>query len=231
MATPAKVRAFLEQLREHAATLPGSTPRFAPMWPYSPAETAATVHRQRALREVDPSVTADLYMVTPGYFDALGTPRLAGSDFSRETANGPRVAVVNKAFADRLFGGANLIGQHIDGGGWTYQIRGVVGNAKSRTLGEDTRPILYRSLDQSIADDPSMMGYTLIVHTRNNPAGISEALRHEVYKLDPTMAIYNVETMDEHVRAAYVLPRVAAILFGVFGESGWCWLRWAYTAS
>ncbi len=81
----------------------------------------------------------------------------------------------------------------------TYQVIGVVGNAKSRTLGEGTRPILYRSLDQSIADDPSMMGYTLIVHTRNNLVVISEALRHEVYELDPTMAIYNVETMDEHV--------------------------------
>ena len=62
-----------------------------------------------------------------------------------------------------------------------------------------------------------MMGYTLIVHTPGNPAGIAEALRHEVYLLDPAMAVYNLETMDEHVRAAYVLPRVAAMLFGIFG--------------
>jgi ABC-type antimicrobial peptide transport system permease subunit len=96
----------------------------------------------------------------------------------------------------------------------------VVGDAKSRTLGEDTRPILYRSLDQTIANDPSMMGYTLIVHTPGNPAGIAEALRREVYHLDPTMAVYNLETMDEHVRAAYVLPRVAAMLFGIFGGIG-----------
>ncbi len=33
-------------------------------------------------------------------------------------------------------------------------------------------------------------------------------------------AVYNVETMDEHVRAAYVLPRMAAMLFGVFGGIG-----------
>jgi hypothetical protein len=41
-----------------------------------------------------------------------------------------------------------------------------------------------------------------------------------VYQLDPDMAIYNLETMDEHVRAAYVLPRVAAMLFGIFGGIG-----------
>lgn len=35
------------------------------------------------------------------------------------------------------------------------------------------------------------------------------------------MAIYNVETMDEHVRTAYVLPRVVAAAFsGIFGGIG-----------
>jgi ABC-type antimicrobial peptide transport system permease subunit len=65
-----------------------------------------------------------------------------------------------------------------------------------------------------------MMGYTLIVHTRANPAGLAEALRRQVYAIDPAMAIYNEETMDEHIRTAYFLPRVAAMLFGVFGGIG-----------
>ena len=30
---------------------------------------------------------AELYMTTPGYFDALGTPRLAGRDFGSDTAD------------------------------------------------------------------------------------------------------------------------------------------------
>jgi ABC-type antimicrobial peptide transport system permease subunit len=34
------------------------------------------------------------------------------------------------------------------------------------------------------------------------------------------MAIYNEETMEEHIRSAYFLPRVAAALFGVFGSIG-----------
>jgi predicted permease len=163
---------------------------------------------------------ADLYMTTPGYFDALGTPRLAGRDFGNEVANGPRVAVVNKAFADRLFPGEDPIGQHVSGGNWTYEIVGVVGNSKSRTLGEETRPILYRSLDQSITEDPSLMGYTLVVHTIANPTALAEPVRRQVYALDPNLAIYNEETMEEHVRTAYFLPRLAATLFGVFGIIG-----------
>jgi predicted permease len=172
--------------------------------------------------EKDPTFTyADLYMVTPGYFEAVGTPRLSGRDFGGEVASGPKTAIVNKAFADRLFNGANPIGQHVNGGNTTYEIIGVAGNAKSRTLGEDTRPILYRSLDQSIADDPSVMGgYTLVVHTAGNPAMLSEPVRRLVYALDPAMAIYNEETMEEHVRTAYFLPRIAATLFGTFGCIG-----------
>ena len=219
--TPAKTRAFLAELRERAAALPGvdaAVTTDVPLLSGGNRSEGFTVSGHAA--KDDPSLTADLYMVTPGYFAALGTPLLAGSDFSHETADGPRVAVVNRAFADRLFGGTNPIGQRIDGAGGTFRIIGVVGNAKSRTLGEATRAILYRSLDQSIASDPSMMGYTLIVHTRGDPEGLAAALRREVFRMDPTMAVYNLATMEEHVRAAYVLPRVAAALFGIFGGIG-----------
>lgn len=219
--TPAKTSAFLAQLRERAAALPGVDKAVCTDVPLLTGGNRSegfmvSGHTGKG----DPLVIADLYMVTPGYFSAIGTPLLAGSDFSHETADGPHVAVVNEAFADKLFGAKNPIGQHIDDGPLRYQIIGIVGNAKSRTLGENTRPILYRSLDQSVAEDPSMMGYTLIVHTAGNPAALVEPLRRQVYALDPAMAIYNVETMDEHVRSAYALPRVAATLFGVFGGIG-----------
>jgi predicted permease len=219
--SPANTGAFMAKLREHATAMPGVDLAVSTdLAPLSGGNRSDGFSVSGHGAKGDPSVLADLDMVTPGYFDVLGISRLAGRDFSHDAAAGPRVAVVNKAFADRLFGGANPIGQRIVGGTWTYQIIGVVGNAKSRTLGEDSRPILYRSLDQSVADDPSMTGYTLIVRTRNNSAGIADALRREVYRLDPAMAVYNLETMDEHLRAAYVLPRMTAMLFGVFGGIG-----------
>ena len=73
---------------------------------------------------------------------------------------------------------------------------------------------------QSITDDPSLMGYTLIVHTKGSPAALAEPVRRQIYAIAPSMAIYNEETMEEHVRSAYFLPRLAATLFGVFGCIG-----------
>ena len=164
--------------------------------------------------------TADLFMTTPGYFETLGIPIISGHDFGNEPADAPKVAIISKSFADRLFPGMNPIGQHVEGGNWNYEIIGIAGNVRARTLGEDTRPVLYRSLDQSITEDPSLMGYTLVVHTPGNPAALAEPVRRQIYALDPNIAIYNEETMEEHVKAAYFLPRLAATLFGVFGAIG-----------
>jgi predicted permease len=212
---------FLSRLRDRAASLPGVISAVCTdVAPLSGGNRSDGFTVAGHPAKDSGYVNAELYMATPGYFDTLGIARLAGRDFGPETANGPRTAIVNKAFADRLFGGANPIGQHVNGGRWNYEIVGVVGTVKSRTLGEDTRAVLYRSLNQSIAEDPSLMGYTLVVHTEGNPAALSEALRRQVYALDPSMAIYNEETMEEHVRAAYFLPRLAATLFGVFGGIG-----------
>jgi predicted permease len=165
-------------------------------------------------------ITADLFMASPGYFDTLGIPRIAGNDFGAETATDPRIAIVNKSFVEKVLGGRSPIGMQVDGAGTVYKIIGVVGNTKARTLGEETRPVLYRSLRQTIASDPSSMGYTLLVHTAGNPSALRQSVRNQIHALDPALAIYNEETMEQHIRDAFFLPHLAALLFGTFGFIG-----------
>jgi predicted permease len=162
----------------------------------------------------------DLYMVTPGYFQTIGIERLTGRDFANEGAGAPKVAIVNETLVKQFFDGRNPIGQHVTGAGQTYEIVGVVRNSRSRTLGENPRPILYRSLAQDIGRDPDFRGFSLVVQTRGNPATMETAVRSQIHTLDPTMAIFNAETMEEHLRAALILPRLAGTLFGIFGSTG-----------
>ena len=219
--TPDRTVEFLSQLLQRAAVLPGV--RSAVVTDVAPLNGG---HRSDGFQAVGASGndksndSTELYMVTPGYFETIGTPRIIGSDFGSETATGPSVAVVNQAFVKSIFGNENPIGQSVFGGGVTYRIIGVVGNIKSRTLGEDVRPVLYRSLKQTVASNPSFLGYTLIVHTSGNTAAVAESVRREIHALDSAMAIYNEGTMEEHVRTAYFLPRLAAMLFGTFGLIG-----------
>jgi predicted permease len=212
---------FLSQLQERVAALPGVVSAawtdYAPLSTLSDGDSFHTVGRQDS-GKVD--LSARIFMVTPGYFETMGIPRIAGRDFGGEAATGPRTAIVNKAFAERFFGGANPIGQQVADSTDAYQIVGVVANVKSLSLGEDLQPVLYRSLKQSATAMTSFVGYTLVVHASGNPAAMMAPIRGQIHALDPTMAIYNEETMEEHVRAAYFLPRLAATLFGAFGFIG-----------
>jgi predicted permease len=159
-------------------------------------------------------------MVTPGFFQTMGIAQLSGRDFAHENAAAPKVAIVNQTFVKQFFGARNAIGQRVTGTGATYEIVGVVKNSRSRTLGEDLRPILYRSLAQDIGRDPDFRGVSLVVQTQGSPAAMETAVRNQIHTLDPAMAVFNIETMEEHLRDALVLPRLAGTLFGVFGITG-----------
>ncbi|HEY1902390.1 MAG TPA: ABC transporter permease [Terracidiphilus sp.] len=219
--TPERTVVFLTQLQQRVAAIPGVVSAIVTdVPPLNGGYRSDGFQAVGASGHEHSTDSAELYMVTPGYFQTIGTPLLAGSDFGPETSTGPKVVVVNQAFVNSVFPSQNPIGQLVTGGGVTYRIIGVSGNIKSRTLGEDLRPVVYRSLKQNVASDPSMFGYTLVIHTAANMSPVQQAARKQIHALDASMAIFNEETMKEHVSTAYFLPRLAASLFGTFGFIG-----------
>jgi putative ABC transport system permease protein len=71
-----------------------------------------------------------------------------------------------------------------------------------------------------VASDPSFLGYTVVVRSVGDATGLAGAVRGEIRALDPTLAVFNIETMEEHLRGALFLPRLAGTLFGIFGGVG-----------
>jgi predicted permease len=219
--SPERTVQLLTQARQRIAALPGVVSAVATdTVPLSGGTRSDGFIAEGHAKPAGPQPIAELYMATPGYFETMGIPRLAGRDFANESPTGPKVAIINQALAQKLFATQDPIGQRITGGGVTYQIIGVVKDIKSRTLGEDTRPVLFRSLDQTVATDPAFMGYTLLVRTSGDSSSIATAARNQIAALDPTLAIYNTATMEEHLHDALFLPRLAGTLFGVFGFTG-----------
>jgi predicted permease len=232
--TPERTAQFFADLQRRVAALPGVA---------SAAVTDSVPlnggHRSDGFQPVGrksvdvPSV--DLFMASPGYFDTLGIHLIAGRDFSNESAavpgatggaastaaaTPPLVAIVNQDFAERFFPHENPIGQLVSGGGVNFQIIGVTNNIKSRFLGEETRPVLFRSLAQTISRDPSFEGYTVLARTSGDSASVASSMRSVIRDIDPTLAVYNEETIEHHVRGALFLPRLAGTLFAVFGIVG-----------
>src|SRR5690606_34750404 len=79
--------------------------------------------------------------ITEGYLTTMGTPLLAGRDFTAADDSGsPQVGIVNEAFARKFFGARNPVGQSIDlvtpGAGTVsvMEVVGVVRDSKYRSL-------------------------------------------------------------------------------------------------
>jgi predicted permease len=217
----ARTAQFVDELRRRVGSLPGvRSVAFVDPVPLSMDGRWDDFHVEPQSDSTKPDRVVDLYMITPGFFQTMGIAQLSGRDFAYEIADAPKVAIVNQTFVKQFFGDKNAIGQRVTGTGATYEIVGVVKNSRSRTLGEALRPILYRSLAQDIGRDPDFRGVSLVVQTQGSPAAMETAVRNQIHALDPAMAIFNAETMEEHLRDALVLPRLAGTLFGVFGITG-----------
>jgi predicted permease len=122
--TPERTVAFLRQLQQRVAALPGvqsAVVTDAP--PLGGGNRSDAFHAEGGPDTPDANPIVDLFMASPGYFETLGIPRVAGRDFGSENATGPKVAVVTQAFVRTVLGGRNPIGRHVLSGGNTYARR------------------------------------------------------------------------------------------------------------
>jgi predicted permease len=170
------------------------------------------------------AINANRHMVGPRYFETMGISLLRGRDFAHIEASSPPVAVINRAMAERLFPNENPVGQRVrwefGKGGEAYEIVGVVGNTKSKTIGEAFRPCLYTLAAQNEKDLDalsSLGGVSLVIKTVGKPKALAALVQQEVERLDPGLPVYGVETMEEQVGKSLVLARLAASFLGVFG--------------
>jgi hypothetical protein len=70
------------------------------------------------------------------------------------------------------------------------------------------RPVFYRSINQFIAADPSQDGYTIMARYEGDPSTLIDAMQRQIHVIDPSLAIFNIKTMEEHVHEALFLQRL-----------------------
>ena len=145
-------------------------------------------------------------VVTPGYFNTLGIPFREGGDFVdlADVAAPPQV-IVNEAFVRRYVGGAEPIGRRLVARGTTYTIVGVVKTTLYDSFGERPTPAIYFSY----RDRPSATG-EIHVHGSRGAEAVTADIRRAVRELDPTLVVYDVRTLDEHIEKNLFLRRIPA---------------------
>lgn len=152
--------------------------------------------------------------VTPEYFKTMGIGFVAGSDFAGlgdETT--PPQAVVNEEFVRRFVENAEPIGRRVTLRDASYAIVGVVRTTLSESFGERPTPVIYLSY----RDRPSSRGE---IHVRTRvgaEALLAPSIERIVRELDPTLPIFDVRTLNEHVDKNLFLRKIPARMFVVLG--------------
>jgi predicted permease len=159
------------------------------------------------------------HMATAGYFSALGIPIVAGRYFTEADNNtAPNVIILNRVMAERYWPGENVIGKRMSFSDepktdkdWITVV-GVVGNVKDQPASPDTQNAFWFPVLQAAwTSDMSV-----VISTRMSPKLLSDALRNEVHRLDPDLAVADVQVIDQIVDSSVSTPRFAFALVGLF---------------
>lgn len=211
---------FLTRIRERVTALPGvRSMSFAGIVPLSLGGTTDGFEIDATKDGPKRNVHADVNVVGSEYFQTMEIPLLRGRDFKLQ-AGEEHTAILNETMALNLFPGQNPIGRVLRHGNESYAVVGIARNSKLRTIGEKPTNGIYLFLNAIPEKAQSFFGTTILVKTSAEPRDLAAAVRGQIAALDPNMAVFNVEPMQNHVDKSLLLPRIAALLFGLFGVVG-----------
>lgn len=151
------------------------------------------------------------------YFRAMQIPLLEGRVFTDgDTADSPRVVVVDQYLAQRYFAGRSAVGQQLRRGGPqspTLTIVGVVGTINSIDLGQ---PVAKERIYYPVSQQPRP-GLALVLKAGLDPTDLVAQVRSAVQSIDPEQPLADVRTMDEWVGRSLEGRRTPMLLFALFG--------------
>ena len=165
-------------------------------------------------------VDGDFLRAGPGYFKTMDTAMLAGRDFDeRDRVGSPPVAIVNEAFAQRVFGGKNPVGLAFRTQGDAgkpddlYQVIGLVRNTKYESLREQFPPIAFLPVAQE-GDPGTDARYVLRTSAPLN--SVTRAATEAIAEMHPAIGVqFNV--LSEQLKESLLRDRLMAALAGAFG--------------
>jgi putative ABC transport system permease protein len=153
------------------------------------------------------------------YFHIMQIPLRAGRDFGPQdfADNAPLVGIVNDAMVRQYFPNEDPLGKRVR---WARDpetrwrtIVGVVGDVKHFGLDLPELPGLYTPYTQI---DPWKRWMTLVARTQSDPAGMAQAVKQQVWKVDSQLPLTRVQTMNEVAAGSFAARSFNMLLLAIF---------------
>jgi putative ABC transport system permease protein len=208
--------AYWDQVEDDLRTMPGVERVSQAVWPLLGGNSW---NDSIAVNGGPPSVDLAYFLnVSPGFFETMRIPLLAGRDFRRSDGHAS-AAIVNEAFARKFLQDENPVGRSFekasdDGSFDRMQVVGVVADAYYSNI-RVMLPVVFVPLHHPVGATglQPISEATYIVRTRSaNPLSIASQLRQEVGRVRPELRVSNVETQKELLDAQTIRERMLATL-------------------
>ena len=164
--------------------------------------------------------TDEVY-VTPGYFDTLQMPVLAGRVFTdADGSNAQHIAVVNQAFARKFYGGTNPVGRYID------KDTMIVGEVADVPISSNLYPVAPLMSEQTVYIPAAQVEeHTLslvhvwfqpdwIVRTAGPVEGLTDEMQRALAKTDPNLPASGFYSMKDLLARTLATQRIEVALLG-----------------
>lgn len=157
-------------------------------------------------------------VVSPGLFQALGTPLLRGRDLlDRDQIDAPPVTIINRAMASAYWPNEDAIGKQLI---VPFQrvpatVVGIVADIKHSSLREAPGPEMFEPYTQNVW--PSMALMQVAIRTNAEPATVIGAAREAIRGIDPGVPLSKISTLSTLTDKSVAPERFSMLLVGSFG--------------
>ena len=213
---------LLERLDAHQGIAAAGVTSFLPL---EPGWVVGYNVPDRPPKAMGEDLRAQYITVSAGYFETLRVPLLAGRTFDRrDTAGSPAAVVINRELARRAWPDGKAVGKLITSGtpgfgplghslkeGRNYEVVGVVGDIKNKSLENEAEPALYFVQTQF-----PYRNLNLVVRGPGAPELLAAVVRDELRSLDAGLPLANVQTLDQVLAASTARSRFVMALLSAF---------------
>jgi predicted permease len=216
-------RALYRDVERQLAGMPGvesaAMGQFSPL-SHSEAATNVTVEGFSPREEQDSD--SDTNAIGPGFFQTVGTPLLAGREFTAADREGAaKVVIVNQTFAKHFLRSRSAVGKRMKVGGGSdpldLEIIGVVKDANNLNLRETVKPMYYLPLEQTYGKSKEIHSAHFFLRGQVDLPTLERGLRKAVRELDSNLPVFDVRSMVERINESVYTDRLSAILATAFG--------------
>lgn len=232
--TTDKIRQFNDQLEREFSALPGM--QSVGLALYSPLEGNNWGDSVYVEGRPDPGPTADTGSswdrVSPQFFETVGQQIVRGRGITdQDTATSRMVAVVNQAFVKKFFPTQDPIGQHFgtfdQKYAASYEIVGVVADAKYNNPRDPVRPFFFRPITQqntALTDPNAITGErrslfinSIVLRFQGNPQDLESMARRTLANISPDLTMIDFRSLDYQVAGNFSQEHLIARLTTLFG--------------